>query len=137
MILYIPTMDRELVGSTTLGGRRDVSRLVFRRDGLGMTGSFWRSERCGGTVGGRGMAAEALRAWGIREGVRRISRTEGWVMPIILRVERRRMERVRVREVCSSIRVSCRLLWSMGMVIYCTFYTECLLHICGQRMDAQ
>ena len=94
MIRYMPTIDRELVGSTTLGGRRDVSRLVFKRVGFGIRGSFWVSVRCGvggvaGVAGGRGMAAEALRFGDMREGVRSISRTEGWVMPIILQRERR------------------------------------------------
>lgn len=47
------------------------------------------SGRCGvggvaGVVGWRGMAAEALRLGVMREGVSRISRTEGWVRPIIL-----------------------------------------------------
>jgi hypothetical protein len=109
----MPTMDKELVGSTTLGGRRDVSRLDFNRDGFGMRGSFWVSVRCGvggvaGVEGGRGIAAEALRLGDMRDGVRRISSTEGWVRPIILWDEGWQ-ERSGV-----IVRVSYRLLWSMG-----------------------
>lgn len=87
IIRYIPTIDRELVDSTTLGGSNVVSLWVLNKRGL----PFWLSPLTGGCRDRcRGMDTDTAvatmeRSVGARtEGVRSISSTEGCVNPIIL-----------------------------------------------------